>query len=53
MAKTAVGLFKNTSAVDGVVQALEADGFLAKDIRVLREPIDMPISDASSTAYRF
>ena len=49
MAKTAVGLFKNTSAVDGVVQALEANGFPAKDIRVLSEPIDMPSSNALST----
>jgi len=49
MAKTAVGLFKDKSAADGVVRALQAAGFVAKDIRVLSEPLDMPTSDALST----
>ncbi|HEY4961724.1 MAG TPA: hypothetical protein VII29_12765 [Terriglobales bacterium] len=49
MAKTAVGLFKNQGSVDSVVSALEADGFLSKDIRVLREAVDMPSSGVMST----
>lgn len=49
MAKTAVGLFTDKSAVERVVRALEAAGFPTKDIRVLSEPLDMPTSDALST----
>ncbi len=49
MAKTAVGLFKNSSAADGAVKALEAGGFSSKDIRVLSEPVDMATSNALST----
>src|ERR1035438_1119585 len=49
MAKTAVGLFEDRSSVENVVSALEADGFLAKDVRVLSEPLDMPTSGVMST----
>ena len=51
MAKTAVGLFKNGSSIDDVVKALEADGFPAKDIRVLNEPVDMPASGVMGTPH--
>jgi hypothetical protein len=49
MAKTAVGLFKNSSAAEAAVKALEAGGFSSDDIRVLSEPLDMPTSGALST----
>ena len=49
MAKTAVGLFKNSSAADAAVKALEASGFSSNDIRVLSEPLDMPTSSPLST----
>jgi len=49
MAKTAVGLFKDSGAAEKAVRALESAGFAAGDIRVLSEPFDMPTSDALST----
>ncbi len=51
MAKTAVGLFENSGLVDGVVRDLTAKGFLQKDIRVLREPVEMPGSGLMSTPH--
>jgi len=49
MAKTAVGLFKDSGAAHKAVRALESAGFAAGDIRVLSEPVDMPTGDALST----
>jgi hypothetical protein len=51
MAKTAVGLFENSGSADGVVRDLTAKGFLEKDIRVLREPIEMPGSGLMRTPH--
>ena len=51
MAKTAVGLFENSGLVDGVVRDLTASGFLQKDVRVLREPVEMPGSGLMSTPH--
>jgi hypothetical protein len=41
MAKTAVGLFENSSSVDEVVRDLAASGFPQKDVRILGEPREM------------
>jgi uncharacterized protein YcfJ len=49
MAKTAVGLFKDSGAADKAVRALESAGFASGDIRVLSELVDMPTRDALST----
>ncbi len=49
MAKTAVGLFKDSGAADAAVRALESAGFATGDIRVLSEPVDLPTSGALST----
>lgn len=38
MAKTAVGLFESSGSADEVVRDLEANGFLPKDVRMLKEP---------------
>ena len=51
MAKTAVGLFENSGLVDGVVRDLAASGLLQKDVRVLREPVEMPGSGLMSTPH--
>jgi hypothetical protein len=42
MARTAVGLFANSGSAAGVVRDLTVKGFLQKDIRVSREPVEMP-----------
>jgi hypothetical protein len=51
MTKTAVGLFENTGAVDGIVRDLEANGFAREDIRVLSESVEMPGSGLMSTPH--
>jgi hypothetical protein len=48
MAKTAVGLFKDERAASAAVKALEAAGVAGKDIRVIGEPLDLPVSGALS-----
>ena len=50
-AKTAVGLFENSELVDGVGRDLTAKGLLQKDIRGLREPLEMPGSGVMSTRH--
>ncbi len=51
MAKTAVGLFKNSGLVDGVVRDLEASGFPEKDVRVLSEPRELAGNGVLSTPH--
>ncbi len=51
MAKTAVGLFENSGSADEVVRDLEASGFLRKDVRVLKEPLEMSGSGLMSTPH--
>jgi hypothetical protein len=51
MAKTAVGLFENSELADEVVRDLEATGFLRKDIRILKEPLEMAGSGLMSTPH--
>jgi hypothetical protein len=49
MAKTAVGMFENSASADEVVRDLEATGFLRTDVRILKEPLEMPGSGLMST----
>jgi hypothetical protein len=51
MRKTAVGLFENSGAVDGIVLDLEANGFAREDIQVLDEPVEMPGAGFLSTPH--
>ena len=51
MAKTAVGLFENSELADEVVRDLKATGFLRKDIRILKEPLEMAGSGLMSTPH--
>ena len=51
MAKTAVGLFENSSSVDEVVRDLEASGFPQKDVRILGEPREMAGSGVMSIPH--
>jgi hypothetical protein len=51
MAKTAVGLFENSELADDVVRDLEATGFLRKDVRILKEPLEMAGSGLMSTPH--
>ncbi len=51
MAKTAVGLFESSGSADEVVRDLEASGFLRKDVRILKEPLEMAGSGLTSTPH--
>lgn len=51
MAKTAVGLFEKSGSADEVVRDLKASGFLPKDIRILKEPLEMAGSGLMSTPH--
>ena len=51
MAKTAVGLFENSELANDVVRDLEATGFLRKDVRILKEPLEMAGSGVMSTTH--
>ena len=51
MSKTAVGLFENASVADQVVHDLGAHSFPRNDIRVLREPLDMPVTGTMSLPH--
>ena len=51
MAKTAVGLFESSGSADEVVRDLEASGFLRKDVRILKEPLEMAGSGLMSTPH--
>ena len=48
MSRTAVGLFKNSIVADQVVHDLNVSSFPKNEIRVLREPYDMPVSGPMS-----
>lgn len=47
MPKTAVGLFENADVAEQVAHDLEAGGFPRSEIRVLKEPLSMPVTDGS------
>jgi hypothetical protein len=51
MSKTAVGLFKDPSVADQVVHELEANGFPRSEIRLLKEPLDMPLTEVTSIPH--
>jgi hypothetical protein len=51
MSKTAVGLFEKPSVADQVVHELGASGFPRSEIRLLREPLDMPVSEVTSIPH--
>ena len=51
MTKTAVGLFENSELANDVVRDLEATGFLRKDVRILKEPLEMAGSGVMSTPH--
>jgi hypothetical protein len=51
MSKTAVGLFENASVADEVVHDLGAHSFPSNDIRVLKEPLDMPVTGTLSLPH--
>lgn len=48
MAKTSVGLFETQVAADEVAREIKAAGISPAEIRLLSEPLDMPVSDALS-----
>ena len=48
MSKTLVGLFENSQVAEEVVRDLDANKFPQNEVRVLREPLDMPVTDATS-----
>lgn len=50
MPKTAVGLFKNASAVDDVVPEIEAVGLPRNEIRTLGEPLNLGVNGVLSIA---
>jgi hypothetical protein len=49
MSHTAVGLFDSAGAADHVLLDLEASNFPRREIRVVREPIDMAVTGVMST----
>jgi len=51
MTKAIVGLFENSSLAEQIVHALEAGGFLWKDIRVLSEPREIAGKGMMSTPH--
>jgi hypothetical protein len=51
MSKTAVGLFKNSLVADQVVHDLNVSAFPQKEIHVLREPLDMPVTGVMSIPH--
>jgi hypothetical protein len=51
MSKTVVGLFKNSVVGYQVVHDLNVSAFPRNEIRVLREPIDMPVGGVMSPPH--
>lgn len=49
MSRTAVGLFENPMVAEQVVHDLEVSGFPRNNVRVLKEPMDMPVTGVMST----
>jgi triosephosphate isomerase len=51
ISRTAVGLFENASVADQVVHDLGANSFPSNDVRVLQEPLDMPVTGVMSIPH--
>ncbi len=51
MPKTAVGLFKDPSAVDKVVREIELLGFPRSEVRTLDEPLDFSVTGVMSIPH--
>jgi hypothetical protein len=51
MSKTAVGLFENPGVADQVVRDLDAGSFPRKEIRVLKEPLGMAVTEVTSIPH--
>jgi hypothetical protein len=51
MSKTAVGLFENPGVADQVVHDLNAGDFPRREIRLLREPLDMALTGVTSIPH--
>jgi triosephosphate isomerase len=51
MSRTTVGLFENASVAEQVVHDLGANAFPRDDIRVLQEPLDMPVTGIMSLPH--
>jgi hypothetical protein len=49
MSRTAVGLFENPMMAEQVANDLEASGFPRNNVRILHEPMDMPVTGVMST----
>ncbi|HXM40748.1 MAG TPA: hypothetical protein VN924_05820 [Bryobacteraceae bacterium] len=51
MSKTAVGLFENPGVADQVVHDLDTNSFPRKEIRVIREPLGMAVTEVTSIPH--
>ena len=49
MARTALGLFESHAWATKVAQEIKALGFASEEVRVLSEPLDMPVATVLST----
>ena len=49
MTRTALGLFQNQATATEVAQEIKALGFASEEVRVLYEPLDMPVTTVLST----
>lgn len=49
MAKTAVGLFSTVALAEKIADELETSGFSRDEIRIVTEPLDMPMPSVLST----
>ena len=49
MARTALGLFESHAWATTVAQEIKALGFASEEVRVLSEPLDMPVATVLST----
>ena len=47
MSKTAVGLFESAGLADQAVRDLDAAAFPVKKVRIVREPLDMAVTDVT------
>ncbi|HEV2276407.1 MAG TPA: hypothetical protein VGR96_19700 [Acidobacteriaceae bacterium] len=51
MANTAVGLFENSAFADEVALELKTAGIAPKDVLVVAEPLEMPVTSVLSTPH--
>ena len=51
MSKTAVGLFESAGVADQVVRDLDAAAFPVKKIRIVKEPLDMAVTDVTQIPH--